>query len=149
MPTKYQGSKREVDTLNAFIKLTRASESINNRLSRCLACVNLTVSQFGILEALLHIGPQSQKELGSRILKSGGNITLVIDNLEKQGYVKKEKDPRDGRAVIISLSKKGEEFITGYFPKHLQHIVNEFEVLSSEELMELGRLAKKVGNPEK
>jgi MarR family 2-MHQ and catechol resistance regulon transcriptional repressor len=149
MPTHYKGTQREKETLNAFIKMTRASESINNRLSRGLSCVNLTISQFGILEALLHIGPQNQRELGAKLLKSGGNITLVIDNLEKRGYVVRETDPNDRRAVIVSLTDEGKKFITDYFPEHLKKIVDEFETLTSEELEELGRLCKKVGLSEK
>ncbi len=87
MGTHYDGSESEVKTLNAFIKLMRASESINNRLNRHLAEQDLTVSQFGVLEALLHLGPLNQKSLAEKLLKSGGNITLVIDNLEKSGWV--------------------------------------------------------------
>lgn len=148
MPTHYKGTQKEIDTLNAFIKMTRASESINGRLSRSLSCESITISQFGILEALLHIGPQNQRELGKKILKSGGNITLVIDNLEKRGYVTRETDPSDRRAVIISLTKEGEEFISEYFPVHLSKIVEEFSVLSPEELKELARICKKVGTQE-
>lgn len=145
MPTHYSGSERETDTLNAFIKLTRAAESINSRLSRKLAEENLTVSQLGILEALLHIGPQNQRELGSKILKSGGNITLVIDNLEKRGLVRRETDPHDRRAMIVSLTDEGNDFISDFFPRHLKNIIEEFEPLETEELIELGRLCKKVG----
>ncbi len=145
MPTHYKGTQKQIDTLNAFIKMTRASESINGRLSRSLSCESITMSQFGILEALLHIGPQNQRELGKKILKSGGNITLVIDNLEKRGFVTRETDPSDRRAVIISLTKEGEKFISDYFPVHLEKIVEEFAVLSPEELKELARLCKKVG----
>lgn len=149
MPTHYKGSKKETETLNAFIKMTRASESINNRLSRSLACENLTISQFGIIEALHHLGPQNQRELGAKILKTGGNITLVIDNLEKRELVSKEKDPNDGRAVIISLTKKGKKFIESYFPEHLNRIIEEFSILTSEELTELSRICKKVGTQTK
>lgn len=145
MPTHYKGSRKEIDTLNTFIKMTRATESINNRLSRHLGDENLTVSQFGILEALLHIGPQNQKELGKKILKSGGNITLVIDNLEKRNLATRKTDPCDRRAVIIELTEKGKTFIEEFFPKHVEKIVDEYSVLSPEELKELGRLCKKVG----
>ena len=145
MPTHYKGTQKQIDTLNAFIKMTRASESINGRLSRSLSCESITMSQFGILEALLHIGPQNQRELGKKILKSGGNITLVIDNLEKRGFVTRETDPNDRRAVIISLTDEGEKFIAEYFPVHLGKIVEEFSVLSPEELTELARICKKVG----
>lgn len=145
MPTKYQGTDEEVRSLNAFIKLSRASESITNRLIKNLSCHGLTISQFGVLEALLHLGCQNQKELGAKLLKSGGNITMVIDNLVKRGYVTRVTDPNDRRAVIISLTEEGKAFIEEYFPLHLEKIVEEFSVLTPEENKELARLCKKVG----
>ncbi|MFV1884101.1 MAG: MarR family winged helix-turn-helix transcriptional regulator [Balneola sp.] len=150
MPTHFKGTKKETESLNAFIKMTRATESVNHRLGKYLAdsCEKLTTSQFGILEALLHLGPSNQKDLGAKILKTGGNITLVIDNLEKRNYVIRETDPSDRRASIVSLTKEGKEFISGYFPKHVERIVEEFSVLTSEELKELSRLCKKVGMKE-
>ncbi|MDR9417622.1 MarR family winged helix-turn-helix transcriptional regulator [Gracilimonas sp.] len=145
MGTHFKGSKNVQQTLNAFIKLTRASESVNGRLARHLSDANLTVSQFGTLEALLHVGPLNQRELGQKLLKSGGNITLVIDNLQKSGLVQKKTDPNDRRAVIISLTKKGREFIEDFFPQHLEKIKEEFSVLSSEEKEQLASICKKLG----
>jgi MarR family 2-MHQ and catechol resistance regulon transcriptional repressor len=145
MGTHYQGSKREEKTLNAFIKLMRATDSLNNRLNRQLSDVGLTISQFGVLEALLHLGPLNQKALGEKLLKSGGNITLVIDNLEKSGWVERHQDPEDRRSMLIHLTDEGEEFISNYFPKHLARIKKEFDVLSDEELEQLGNICKKLG----
>tara|TARA_R100001143_G_scaffold63590_1_gene72954 strand:- start:22112 stop:22558 length:447 start_codon:yes stop_codon:yes gene_type:complete len=145
MGTSYSGSSSEVNTLNAFIKLMRASESINMRLNRHLSDVNLTVSQFGTLEVLHHLGPLNQRSIGEKLLKSGGNITMVIDNLEKQGYVVRKKDPSDRRAVLIHLTKKGETFIGKFFPKHLDRIKEEFSVLSEEEKKTLADICKKLG----
>ena len=126
MGTHFKGSEEDRKTLDAFIKLTRASESVNSRLARFLALEKLTISQFGTLEALLHLGPLNQKELGQKLLKSGGNITLVIDNLIKSGLVKRSVNPNDRRAVIINLTEKGKEFILDYFPQHLEKIKEEF-----------------------
>lgn len=145
MGTHYEGSKKERRTLDAFIKLMRATESINNRLNRHLSDADLTVSQFGVLEALLHLGPQNQKSLGQKLLKSGGNITLVIDNLEKCGFVERNRDPKDRRAMLISLTTKGRRFIKGFFPKHLEEIKEEFSVLTEKEKEELARICKKLG----
>ncbi|SMO61982.1 MarR family winged helix-turn-helix transcriptional regulator [Gracilimonas mengyeensis] len=145
MGTHYKGSKEEQETLNAFIKLTRASESVNGRLSRHLSEANLTVTQFGTLEALLHLGPLNQRELGQKLLKSGGNITLVIDNLQKSDLVEKKTDPNDRRAVIISLTEKGKKYIEDVFPRHLEKIKEEFAELSSEEKNQLARICKKLG----
>lgn len=145
MGTHYSGSKAEKSTLNAFIKLMRATESINNRLNKHLADANLTVSQFGTLEVLLHLGPLNQRSIGEKLLKSGGNITMVIDNLEKSGYVKRKKDPEDRRAVLIHLTDEGKSFIEEFFPKHLDRIKQEFSVLTEEEKETLSELCKKLG----
>ena len=149
MPTLYKGKDNEVQTLNKFIKLMRATESLNNRLNTHLSENNLTISQFGILESLLYIGPQNQKKLADRLLKSGGNITMVIYNLCKNGCVERNKDPKDGRVSIISLTEYGASFIKEFFPKHLDKIVKEFDVLSPLELEQLGMLAKKIGTQTK
>lgn len=145
MGTSYKGSKSDVLTLNTFIKLMRATESLNNRLNRHLSDVNLTVSQFGTMEVLFHLGPLNQRTIGEKLLKSGGNITMVIDNLEKQGYVIRKKDPEDRRAVLIHLTPKGETFIEKFFPKHVEKIKEEFSVLSDEEKITLAEICKKLG----
>ncbi|CAN5429851.1 MarR family transcriptional regulator [soil metagenome] len=145
MGTHFKGSSSEVNTLNAFIKLMRATESLNNRLNRHLAEADLTVSQFGTLEVLHHLGPLNQRAIGEKLLKSGGNITMVIDNLERCGHVKRKKDPNDRRAVLIHLTKEGEEFIEDFFPKHLEKIKEEFSVFTEEEKKTLAELSKKLG----
>lgn len=145
MGTHFKGSAEDELTLDAFIKLMRASESVNSRLNRHLAEADLTVSQFGVMEALLHLGPLNQKALGEKLLKSGGNITMVIDNLEKCGHVERQRDPDDRRSVLIHLTDKGKKFISSFFPKHLEKIKKEFSVLSRQEKEELARICKKLG----
>lgn len=145
MGTHFEGSTSEKNTLNAFIKLMRATESLNNRLNRHLSEAGLTVSQFGTLETLYHLGPLNQRSIGEKLLKSGGNITMVIDNLEKCGHVKRKKDPTDRRAVLIHLTEKGEAFIRDFFPRHLEKIKEEFSVLTESEKKQLAELCKKIG----
>ena len=81
MSTHYQGTSEERRALDLYIKLSRAAESVNQRVNRHLQEVNLTVSQFGVLEALYHLGPMTPGVLCDKILRSTGNLTLVIDNL--------------------------------------------------------------------
>lgn len=145
MGTHYKGKKDKIETLNAFIKLMRATESINNRLNRHLSENDLTTSQFGVLEALFHLGPLNQRALGKKLLKSGGNMTMVIDNLEKRGQVIRKADPDDRRAVLIYLTNSGESFIKNFFPLHLERIIEEFSLLSIEEKKNLERICKKLG----
>ncbi|MBS1193022.1 MAG: transcriptional regulator, MarR family, partial [Nitrospirae bacterium] len=75
MGTRYEGTKEETRALNAFIKLVRAAQSVTGRVESRFSEIGLSVSQFGALEALYHLGPLYQKDLASKILKSTGNIT--------------------------------------------------------------------------
>jgi MarR family 2-MHQ and catechol resistance regulon transcriptional repressor len=145
MGTHYKGSKKEISALNVFIKLIRAAESLNSILNASLSKEGLTESQFGILEALLHLGPMSQKNLGSKILKSGGNITLVIDNLEKRGLVIRRRGVDDRRYFNIQLTEKGRKLIESVFPKQLKIITEEIGILSENDQRELQRMCKLIG----
>ncbi len=60
-----------------------------------------------MLESLYHRGPLRPREISARLLKSGGNITLVVDNLEKRGLVRRQRDSVDRRVVVVSLTEKG------------------------------------------
>ena len=146
MGTRHRGTIEEINALNAFIKLQRASESVSARVHAVLPS-GLTVTQFGVLEALFHIGPLCQSELAEKLLKSGGNLTLVVDNLEKAGYVARERDPADRRFVVVKLTDKGQAFIAGLFPKVVANVTREMAALSGTELSDLGRLCKKIGLP--
>ena len=145
MPTHYRGTPREELALNTFIKLTRAVESVTTRLGRQGTQGQLTTSQFGVLEAIYHLGPMCQGELAGKLLKSSGNMTLVIDNLEKRGLVGRERDADDRRMVMVSLTDAGRELIASIFPGHVAAIVDEMSALSSEEQETLGRLCRKLG----
>jgi MarR family 2-MHQ and catechol resistance regulon transcriptional repressor len=149
MPTHYSGTGREILALNTFIKLTRAAESLLYRLNQYGTHGDLTHSQFGVLESLYHLGPMCQNELGSKILKSSGNITMVIDNLEKHNLVKRQPHPEDRRMVLVGLTEEGKQLIAELFPGHLAAIVDEMSVLDAQEQELLGRLCRKLGLREK
>ncbi len=145
MSTHYKGTKEEVSALDCFIKLLRASESVNAAAVRQIQANGLTESQFGVLEALMHLGPLNQNQLAGKILKSGGNITLVIDNLLKHGLVIKEKRSDDRRCYWISLSEKGRKLIEEIFPEHVRIITEKFTSLDYEEQKQLALLCRKLG----
>jgi MarR family 2-MHQ and catechol resistance regulon transcriptional repressor len=149
MPTHHKGTPREVRALDTFIKLTRATDSLVARLSQGEAFSDLTPSQFGVLESLYHLGPMRQGEISAKLLKSGGNITLVVDNLEKRGLVRRERDAKDRRVVIVSLTEAGRQLIRRIFPGHVADIVGEMSILTAEEQETLGRLCRKLGKQER
>ena len=145
MGTHYSGSKKTVEGLNSYIKLIRAAESLSSKINLVLNESGLTESQFGVLDALIHLGPMKQKELGKKILKSGGNITMVINNLEKRGLVQRKKGEKDKRQFIIHLTNSGKNLIQELLPTITKKIKNYFEILSSDEQKKLQRICKIIG----
>lgn len=148
MGTRYLGTKEEVTALDTYIKLVRAAESVATRLHRHLDIHKLTVTQFGVLEALFHLGSMYQRELAEKLLKSGGNITLVIDNLEKRQLVKRDREVGDRRCISVSLTASGKQLISEIFPTHVAAVVKEMNILTIPEQEELGRLCRRVGKQE-
>ncbi|MBP9885587.1 MAG: MarR family transcriptional regulator [Leptospiraceae bacterium] len=149
MGTKYKGSNEDILALNTFICLARAADSINNRLNSRISSYNLTISQFGILEALFHMGSMCQKQLSDKILKSTANITTVIDNLEKRALVKRIRQEADRRYITVELTEKGKQLIQDIFPEHVKYINEELSILSKEEKLKLKTLCKIVGKKER
>jgi MarR family 2-MHQ and catechol resistance regulon transcriptional repressor len=149
MPTHYNGSPEELLALDSYIKLTRAADSVNARLNASKSMKNLTISQFGVLEALYHLGSLCQNDLGSKILKSNSNMTTVVDNLEKRKLVRRERDQEDRRMVMVHLTENGLELISKILPEHVAAIKEQFKGLKQEELIILGNLLRKLGKQER
>lgn len=147
MGTKYQGTPKETAALDAFIALKRSSNSLTSLMSQQLAEYRLTPGQFGVLEALFHLGPLTQREIGDKLLSTKGNITMLIDNLEKSSLVKRVRDLNDRRSITVQLTPKGKKFIGSIVPGHMRKIIEIMSVLSLEEMKELKRLCKKIGLP--
>lgn len=145
MGTHYHGTPPETRALDAFIKLMRASDSIDADLSRHLREIGLTQGQLAILEALLHLGPMSQQQLAAKILRSGSNVTTVVDNLEKQELVRRTRRSDDRRVVEVSLTEKGRRHIEERFPLHARRITELLAALEPGEQAELAALCKKLG----
>jgi len=145
MGTQFKGSKRTAEALNSYIKLIRSAESLSSKINLELSEFGLTESQFGVLDALLHLGPMKHKEIGKKILKSGGNITMVINNLERRELVQRKRGEQDKRQFIIHLTSKGKSKILETLPHISKSIKKHFEILSKEEQRELQRLCKIVG----
>ncbi len=145
MRERYRGNKEESRALRTYVKLMRAAESVTARTHRHLSPTGLTISQFAVLEALYQLGPLSQREIGQKILRSSGNITMVIDNLEKNGLVRRKRNEADRRFFIVHLTDKGYSLINKIFPPHAAVIAKYLGVLTAAEQDALGRLCKKLG----
>ena len=140
----YAGTSRERLALRTFVKLVRAANGLSVRLNRPLAESGLTESQFGVLEALLHLGPLHQRDLAAKILRTNGNVTLVVDHLEKRGLVRRERGSADRRYIKVHLTDEGEALVRKLFPAHAARLAEEMSVLSEEEQHQLGRICRRL-----
>ena len=145
MKITFRGTKVEADALNAYVKLMRAAETLTVASHHHLTKEKLTVSQFGVLEALYHLGPMCQRDVAEKNLKSTANITTVVDNLEKRKLVERQRSSEDRRYIALHLTDTGRDLIERIFPAHVQGIVKNFGTLTTEEQQQLARLCKKLG----
>lgn len=145
MPTHFTGSRAEMRTLDTFIKLTRCTNSVMARLAERNTIGDLTYSQFAVLETLYHLGHMTQGEISQKVLKSVSNMTTVIDNLERDGLVRRERDANDRRVIHVHLTEAGSSKLEAIFPAHVAALVEEFSILSAKEQETLGELCKKLG----
>jgi MarR family 2-MHQ and catechol resistance regulon transcriptional repressor len=148
MGTHYQGPEAERRALSAFINLMRAAETLSAALSRRVAAEGLSLRQFGVLEALHHLGPLPHCELGRKLLKTSGDITMVVTNLEKRGLVERQRDEGDRRVVTVHLTGEGRALIERMFPGHAAGITDDLSPLTPEEQETLRRLCRKLGKRE-
>lgn len=147
MPTHHRGPEHERRALDAYVKLVRAAESVAARIDRHLAEHELTAPQFNVLEALHHLGTLCARDLAEKLRRSGGNLTLVLDNLERRKLVRRERADGNRKYVFVSLTAGGERLIGELFPAHAGRVEREMRALSARELDELGALCRKVGRP--
>jgi len=146
MGTKYKGTNAEVRALNTYIKLTRASETVFDWTNSHLDKFNVSTSQFAVLEALYHLGPMTQIEVARKLLKSTGNITTVLQNLEKRRLIRRQRDPKDQRYIVVSITNAGRQLVGHILPRHVSRIVSAMSALSAEEQMMLAKLCRKLGH---
>ena len=145
MGTHYSGTEEEIAALDVYIKLSRAAESVTQRINWHLQEVNLTISQFGVLEALYHLSSLQPGQLAQKVLKSSGNMTLVIDNLVKRGLVTRRRRTDDRRCIDITLTEQGSALIKDIFPRHVIGVVQTINALSRDEQQQLATLCRKLG----
>ena len=105
-----------LEALRAYVKLLRAGKAIVARVEPRLTAHGLTVTQLGVLEAILHKGPLTQRELGRKVLTSAGNMTDVIDKLERRGLVCRSRVAGDRRSVRVALTASGAQPDRGAVP---------------------------------
>ena len=131
--------------LGLWIALARCYATHTRAVAYKVQEYDLTVPQFGALEALYHLGPLSLGELADKLLVTGGNVTYVMDRLEGQGLVSRYRSESDRRVVHAELTEKGRALVARVFPEHAEFIEHLCRHLEPAEQQELRRLLKQLG----
>lgn len=130
--------------LSTFTRLSKAAGQLRRKVYSGLSDTRLTESQLNVLELLLHVGPLPQKEIAKNLLVTGGNVTMVVDNLQKRNLVERNRWPQDRRVVHVTLTNEGRETIETYFPHHVKKVEKALNVLDTEEQEQLIALCDKL-----
>jgi MarR family transcriptional regulator, 2-MHQ and catechol-resistance regulon repressor len=107
--------------------------------------MGLGLSDFGVLEILLHKGPLPVNIIGSKIRLTSGSISIAIDRLEEKRLVERRDDPDDRRARVVHLTPEGRKLIECAFTEHAVAMEHATSGLSPSERREAIRLLKKLG----
>ena len=141
---KSYGEQHDLN-LKTLVSLSRCFQSVRKREIQTIREGGLTLAQFAVLEILYHKGDLRICDIIEGTLSTGGNMTVVIENLLKEGCVSKYPDPKDRRAHVVSITEKGIQLMEEVFPAHVEHISEIFDVLSNNEKLELITLLKRLG----
>ena len=125
--------------------LWKAAKAIEKADRASIADTGLKLSDFTILEVLLHRGPLPINTIGEKVLLTSGSMTAAINRLGKRGLVTRIQDPSDGRCFHVHLTTVGRYIIKRAYEKHESNLEKIAAVLSSQERGDLVRLLKKIG----
>ncbi|TWH01266.1 DNA-binding MarR family transcriptional regulator [Mesorhizobium sp. J18] len=94
-----------------WIAVVRAEKAVVRALTRALAPLDLKIGQLDVLMNLYRHPGMSQHDLARRLLVGRSNITMLLPQLEAQGLLERESDPKDKRIMRLRLTEKGEALL--------------------------------------
>jgi MarR family transcriptional regulator, 2-MHQ and catechol-resistance regulon repressor len=140
-----RSDQKDSTAIHVWVVLWKAARAVEQNAISSVSALGLGLTDFAVLEILLHRGPQPVNSIGKRILLTSGSITTAIDRLESRRLVQRTPHPEDQRARLVQLTEDGERLIQKAFRQHALDMEETMSVLTSSERLELVRLLKKVG----
>ena len=135
----------DVSGTHLWLVLMKAHRTLQRLATRSIESSEAGLSDFAVMEMLLHKGPQPVNEIGRRVELTSGAITTAVDRLEARGLVTREAHPSDRRARIVRLTAAGEEQAAKIFAGHKAAMDVAASALSKTERATLIALLKKLG----
>jgi MarR family 2-MHQ and catechol resistance regulon transcriptional repressor len=128
-----------------WVVLARAHGALASYVEQCIASEGLCLSDFMVLEVLLHKGPRTISEIGEKVLLANASMTSAVDRLENRSFVTRETSGTDRRIRIIELTAEGRTFISALYARHARDIEAVTKALTEDERDQLRSLLKKLG----
>src|SRR5262245_61194801 len=105
-------------SIHIWLILWKSSRAVSEYAYTSIQGLGLGLTDFAVLEALLHKGPLLVNTLGKKVLLTSGSVTAAVDRLERQGLVERRDDPADRRARFVHLTPKGRGLAKRAFARH-------------------------------
>ncbi len=131
-------------SMQTWIQLFRAYTKIRAKETSYVQSFGLTMNQFQVLEILYHRGDFNIGSITKLTMSTSGNITVVVRNLKRDGYISSIANSKDKRVSILSITQKGNNLIEKLFPQHAKNFESYFKVLDDNELEILFSLLRKL-----
>ena len=132
-------------SLKMWLKFIRAYIAYRKKAVEDVKNYGVTMSQYWVIECLGSLGPQLMGELSKKTFLTAGNMTFIVDGLEKSGLVERVLTQDDRRAVMVRLTPKGKSIYTEAVGGHSKYLSKMAAILTDEEQEELARILKKLG----
>src|SRR5215472_12023107 len=132
-------------TDHVWLVMMKAMRALTRYAAAGIEETGLGLSDFGVLELLLHKGPLPVNTIGPIVDLTPGSISIAVDRLFAKGLVSRVESPEDRRVRIVALTPRGKDLIVSAFRKHSGQMKRVFSELKSEELRDLETALKRVG----
>jgi MarR family transcriptional regulator, 2-MHQ and catechol-resistance regulon repressor len=138
-------TKPDTSGIHVWLVLWKATRAVEAHSARSIERFAMGISDFGVLEALMHKGPLTVTQLGEKVLLTSGSMTAAVDRLETRGLVARSSDAKDRRARIIKLTAEGQALIEGAFAEHSEAMEEALAGFSDEQRLALLPLLRHLG----
>jgi MarR family transcriptional regulator, 2-MHQ and catechol-resistance regulon repressor len=132
-------------TDHVWLVMMKAMRALTKYAAADIAGTGLGLSDFAVLEVLLHKGPLPVNTIGPIVDLTPGSISIAVDRLFAKGLVSRVESAEDRRVRIVALTSRGKDLIASAFRKHSGQMKKVFSELGAEELRGLEVALKKVG----
>jgi MarR family 2-MHQ and catechol resistance regulon transcriptional repressor len=140
-----KGKEKNESGIHLWLVLWKTFDALQVHALESIRSLGLGLSDFGVLEVLLHKGPLPVNAIGAKIRLTSGSISIAIDRLVEKGLVERKEDADDRRARIVHLSPQGSKLIDCAFAQHARAMERAASGLSKSERASALRLLKKLG----